>query len=256
MTQEDIRRICTELTDKNGNHIDLNELAGVYESKAALKAFFRNYTNYSYTEIEELSAYIDGINGNDYGFMEASKVRKRLEERACVKPRKVNHPENKSMANLVKGESFIATCKMSPYMLVSAIIILVVSVIILLFANKTVGQVLAIFCAIWTFIELFRIQYTELYVTNKRIVGSLVWPKRITFDVPLTKVNSIVVTSPSGGRDPVYGTITVNTSSENYEFKLMSHPVVFRETVMAAIEQNDEERMKRQAMEIAAAMRQ
>lgn len=81
-----VEELANSLVDKNGNHIDLNELAGAYESVSALKKFLNHYTSYSKNEIEELAHFIDGLSGNDYGFREAASVRKKLEKNGFKKP--------------------------------------------------------------------------------------------------------------------------------------------------------------------------
>ncbi|WP_312280804.1 hypothetical protein [Oscillibacter sp.] len=80
-----VHQMCEHLVDKNGNRIDVNELAGAYLSVFELKAFFRKCTDYSDEEIYALSKYIDKLDGTNYRFPEAAKVRKRIEEAAGVK---------------------------------------------------------------------------------------------------------------------------------------------------------------------------
>lgn len=74
--------LASHLVDKSGNHIDLMELAGAYETVSALRSFFMRCTDYSKEEIAVLSKYIDKLDGNDYGFIAAASVRKRLESAA------------------------------------------------------------------------------------------------------------------------------------------------------------------------------
>ena len=81
----DIHKMCENLVDKNGNRIDVNELAGAYLSVLELKSFFKRCTDYSHDEISELAKYIDKLDGNNYRFRESAKVRKRIEESAGVK---------------------------------------------------------------------------------------------------------------------------------------------------------------------------
>ena len=78
-----VQERCLNLVDKNGNPIDLNEIAGVYITVGELKRFFERFTNYSKDEIEEFSQYIyDNVAGNDYGVFKAAAIKSRIEAAA------------------------------------------------------------------------------------------------------------------------------------------------------------------------------
>lgn len=74
---------CKHLVDKNGNSLDVEEIAAVYLSVNELKRFFRKCTNYSEKEIDELSKYIDdNIEGYDYGLLKSATIQAKLESAA------------------------------------------------------------------------------------------------------------------------------------------------------------------------------
>ena len=75
-------------------------------------------------------------------------------------------------------------------------------------------------------------------------------------DSPLNKINNVGVTQNLLGKIFNYGTIEIKTSSLLYEFKYISNPNEFLNKLNAQIEQYDEDRIKKQAEEIAKAMKQ
>lgn len=78
-----VQERCLNLVDKNGNPIDLNEIAGVYITVGELKRFFERFTNYSKDEIEEFSQYIyNNVAGNDYGVFKAAAIKSKIEAAA------------------------------------------------------------------------------------------------------------------------------------------------------------------------------
>lgn len=109
------------------------------------------------------------------------------------------------------------------------------------------------FITIWKpLIDMFT---SELVLTNKRIYGKRGLINTKTMDTPLNKVNNISVSSGLGGKIFGYGTIHITSSSGEYTWSGIKSPNVFRDSVMTEIEKFDEARIKKQATELAGAMK-
>ena len=99
--------------------------------------------------------------------------------------------------------------------------------------------------------------YTEqLVLTSKRLYGKTGLIKTNTLDTPLNKVNTVSVSSGLFGKIIGYGTIHITSSSGSYKYPGIADPNVFRQALMEQIEKYDEERIKRQAAEMARAIKQ
>lgn len=96
---------------------------------------------------------------------------------------------------------------------------------------------------------------TQLIITNKRIYGKVGLINTKTMDVPLNKVNTVAVTSGLGGKIFGYGKLHITCSSGDYNYDLVRNPEVFRVALMEQIDRYDEARIKKQAAEMAAAIR-
>lgn len=97
---------------------------------------------------------------------------------------------------------------------------------------------------------------SELVLTNKRIYGKVGLINTKTLDTPLNKINNISVSSGLFGKLLGYGTIHITSSSGEYVWIGIKSPEVFRNAVMTEIDRFDEARIKKQAAELASAMRQ
>lgn len=75
-------------------------------------------------------------------------------------------------------------------------------------------------------------------------------------DTPLNKINNVSIEQGLGGKLFGYGTIVVSSSSAQYNFKGIKNPEVFRSRLMEQIDKFDEDRIKKQAMEMAKAMKE
>ena len=96
----------------------------------------------------------------------------------------------------------------------------------------------------------------KLNITNKKVYGKIGILHTRRLDSPLNKINNVGVTQNLLGKIFNYGTIEIKTSSLLYEFKYISNPNEFLNKLNAQIEQYDEDRIKKQAEEIAKAMKQ
>ena len=96
---------------------------------------------------------------------------------------------------------------------------------------------------------------TKLQITNKKIYGKTGLIKTKTLDTPLNKLNTVSVSSGLFGKIFGYGTSRVSSSSGEYVFKGIKSPDLFRQTLMEEIDRYDNDRIKKQAKEMARAMK-
>ena len=96
----------------------------------------------------------------------------------------------------------------------------------------------------------------QLILTSKRLYGKTGLIKTNTLDTPLNKVNTVSVSSGLFGKIFGYGTIHITSSSGSYKYPGISEPHIFRQALMEQIDRYDEERIKRQAAEMARAMKE
>lgn len=144
----------------------------------------------------------------------------------------------KIMDNLSKGETLVTQAKVHWISLLPHI--LAMCIFIGLFT-------------IWG--AIIRICTTDLILTNKRIYGKVGLINTKTLDTPLNKVNTISVSNGLWGKIFGYGTIHITSSSGEYVLKSIKSPHVFRDAVMEEIDRFDECRIKKQAAEMAAAIK-
>lgn len=89
-------------------------------------------------------------------------------------------------------------------------------------------------CTIWSVI---RRNATEMVVTNKRVMVKTGIATRKTFEMLLSRIESIGVEEPFWGRILGYGTVILRgVGGTPDEFDAISHPLEFRSHVQAQIE--------------------
>lgn len=98
---------------------------------------------------------------------------------------------------------------------------------------------------------IIKIKRTELFYTNKRVIGKTGIFTIDTLNTPLSKVNNVHIRKSIFG----YGTIVISSSSKNYNFKYISNVEELRDKLMEEIEQYEQEKMKQQAIEMANAIK-
>ena len=111
-----------------------------------------------------------------------------------------------------------------------------------------------IFFPIFAFAMVLRINSVELGFTNKRLMGKIGVISTNRVDTPLNKVDNITVTQGLLGKMLGYGTIFVSSTSGKVGFEYIKSPETFRKKLMEQIDQFDEERIRKQAEEMAKAM--
>lgn len=96
---------------------------------------------------------------------------------------------------------------------------------------------------------------TELGFTNKKLLGKVGLINTKTLDAPLNKINNASVSSGLWGKIFGYGTLHITTSSGAYHFVGIANAEQFKSSLMAQIDQFDEDRIKKQAAELAQAVK-
>lgn len=154
--------------------------------------------------------------------------------------------------NLGKDERIVSKAQVSFLPLIpNAVISLLI--LIMFAANRSffIGLVIA---ALIIVPKVLRIHFTELGLTSKKIMGKYGIINTKVMDSPLGKVNSVSVEQGLGGKIFGYGRIVVSTSSGGYNFNFIKTPDAFRSAVMNQIDEADEERIRRQAEQLAGAV--
>lgn len=103
--------------------------------------------------------------------------------------------------------------------------------------------------------KIISIQKTELGLTNKKILGKYGVINTKTMDSPIGKVNSVTVEQGLGGKIFGYAKIVISTSSGGYTFNYIKNADSFRSAVMEQIDIADEERIRKQAEQLASAIK-
>jgi uncharacterized membrane protein YdbT with pleckstrin-like domain len=96
---------------------------------------------------------------------------------------------------------------------------------------------------------------THITLTNRRLFGKVGgFFSSDYLDVPLNKVSSIMLENSFMGKILGYATVKVASSSGSCNFDFVKGGREFRDSVNNQIEIYDQERIKKQAMEMAKAM--
>lgn len=94
----------------------------------------------------------------------------------------------------------------------------------------------------------------ELAVTNKNVVGKTGFIRKKTMSSPLDKVQNVSVSKGLFGSIFGYGKVKIDTTSGTYSFGAVKKPDQFKNAVLNQIEVYEQEKVKRQATEMAQAM--
>ncbi len=103
-------------------------------------------------------------------------------------------------------------------------------------------------------IKTIQFNSVELAVTNKRVIGKTGFANTASMDAPLNKIQNASVSQKLFGKIFNYGTVCIDTAAGKYKFMAIKNPDAFKGTIMAQIDQFEEDRMKQQAEEMAKAM--
>jgi uncharacterized membrane protein YdbT with pleckstrin-like domain len=94
------------------------------------------------------------------------------------------------------------------------------------------AAIVAVFALYWTFKAWFHRMTTETDVTNLRVVHKTGFIKRRTFEMALTKVESVDVTQSILGRILNYGDVRINGVGEGTQtIPTIASPLAFRNSI-------------------------
>lgn len=142
--------------------------------------------------------------------------------------------------NLLKDEEIVRKAQLSKISLVLSWVFG-----ILFFWCFLVPTIKAIFATI-------RYVNTYVVITNKRVIAKA--GMAASLDLPLNKVQSVEVQQSFIGRILKYGAIKITTASGVMQYPSIQKPEEIRATLMAQMDQYEEDRIKQQAAEMASAM--
>ena len=156
--------------------------------------------------------------------------------------------------NLGKNEEIIQKAKISRAVLIPTVIGCIILMVLAVSLDAvTAGIVISAISIIWRLVPML---CTELSLTNKKLLGETGIIITKVVDSPLNKINNISVEQGIFGKIFGYGQIVITTSSGGYNFRCIGHPDTFRSAVMNQIDAFDEERIRKQAEQMANAMKQ
>lgn len=103
-------------------------------------------------------------------------------------------------------------------------------------------------------VRIIKFSRLELAFTDRRVIGRVGVFNTKALDSPLNKLQNCSVTQTLGGKLFHYGTITINTAAGTTSVDGVKNPDDFKRGVMAQIEKYEEEKIQRQAAQMAQAM--
>lgn len=96
--------------------------------------------------------------------------------------------------------------------------------------------------------------FNEFAVTNKKVVAKTGIIKTTELSSPLKQIQNVQVATGFWGKIFKYGTVNVTTASGLYSIKYVNDPQGFRNSIMAQIENTEEDKMDLHAHKIASAI--
>jgi len=164
--------------------------------------------------------------------------------------------------NVGKDEGLILEAKVHWTTLVPPIIILIIGLIGLSGGTASGSSdaapafmVFFFFAIIIAIPRIIRMFTTELAFTNKKVLGKVGLINTKALDAPLNKINNVSVSSGLGGKIFGYANILITTSSGSFPYKGIAGANNFKTSLMEQIDQYDEDRIKKQAEEMARAIK-
>ncbi|MBO7073157.1 MAG: PH domain-containing protein [Acetobacter sp.] len=155
--------------------------------------------------------------------------------------------------NLRKNEVLKLKAENSPVHIIVRIILSLPILLVCLNSKETIflGFIWLIILIIRPVIVRFT---TELAFTNSRVVGKIGLISTKTMDSPLNKIQHCSVEQGIFGRIFGYSTIKISSASGEFLFRDIKKAENFKQKLMEQIEIYDEERIKKQANQLAEVM--
>lgn len=155
--------------------------------------------------------------------------------------------------NLQKEEKIIHKAQVHKLIFAKSITICVIGLLCLI-GFWPLGIILICLGLCWGISAFITYSSTSLFLTDKRLIGSTGLINSKTMETPLNKLNNVSISSNLWGKIFGYASIDITTSSGNYHYHGISAGDAFKNLVMSQIEIYEEEKIKKQAMEMAQAM--
>lgn len=176
--------------------------------------------------------------------------------------------------NLNRDEKIIATAKFSWVALLGAIIKAAIWIAIGVglgivkgklpqeaaiasMLGKMIDYISYLFYAIAALIILVRIlvlSTSKLAITDMRVIGKQGVLKKVALDIPLANVDNMLVKSSVLGSIFGFGSVIVKSTRDQWGYKFIAKPDVFKRSLTDAIDQAKEKERIEQAKAIAEAM--
>lgn len=169
-----------------------------------------------------------------------------------------NYVQNSLTAN----EKVIKQAKFSNILFVPGIIVALIFLLVaissvhadgigfffkILFSGILVGAIVDIRGFLYHF-------FNEFAITNKKVVAKTGIIKTKELSSPLKQIQNVQVATGFWGKIFKYGTVNVTTASGLYSIKYVNDPQGFRNSIMAQIENTEEDKMDLHAHKIASAI--
>lgn len=97
-----------------------------------------------------------------------------------------------------------------------------------------------LFPVLFILIAILNVTTTELAITNKKVIGKVGFIRRVSIDLPLTKLESINIDQGIIGRLLGYGKVSIRgIGGTNVSIPYIKTPMDFRRVVMNLIDPKD-----------------
>ncbi len=178
-----------------------------------------------------------------------------------------NYVEN----NLQNGETVILKAKIN-FMaifgqLLWALIVIIINIILLVLRQKdplggsnsaviASQAILLVFGLLPLIIQIIRLSFTVLALTNKRVIGKTGIVAMKSLDIPINKVETVTIQTSFWGRIFKFYTIVIKNASDPIGLRLqgIKNAAEMKNAITSAIEKHEEEARRAQAAEIAMAL--
>lgn len=162
--------------------------------------------------------------------------------------------------SLMPNEQIICQAKVSIATLIPGIVlflfILSMSIGLDDKSSTAIGIVLALIIGLAVMIKpLFAIIFTELAITDKKVMGKIGFIRTEEMNSPLNKIQNVKVSNGFFGKIFNYGQVAITTTSGTYNFSYISKPNKFKNTLMAQIDNSENDKMDLNAQKIADAIK-
>lgn len=167
--------------------------------------------------------------------------------------------------NLRAGEEVILKARKNPLALFGSVLVMLIlvalGIVYYLYIPmedfRSIGFVLVAVGVLKLLINIIQFCAMTLVITNKRVIGKVGILKIRILDYPIDKVNAVETKSTFWGSIFHFQTVSLVSGNDKSHIQFMgiSNANEFKNTVTDAIEKHQEDARRRQAEEIALAMR-